>query len=296
MRILNREAMLAALAIFRREFIRLYWSKLSLKGFGSNDQLLPLAGYRLIPRLVCVKRKYIVAHGIRGAPEMPAYTEILDEPAYPVLKDVNTVEQLLSVLQLPVVLFVRELPDVSETELHSLLQDRGFIRSLAESVVDEHISRLQPTIDQQAMTMTTQYDALFKFENRLRRLIEYKLEEAHQDNWWGKGIPKRIRDKVARKVAQPRNAWHRIETESLLHECDFHDLRSIITSEPNWDTIFQPIFGAKELTNLAFQMLESNRNPIAHSNLLPDDRIVEFQGIIRRIEGLIQPHLPKDTF
>jgi len=118
--------------------------------------------------------------------------------------------------------------------------------------------------------------AVNNFETSLRKLINEKMNENYNSNWW-KHIPSNIKDAVETRIGKECKRHPDVKKEDFtdsskkLGLTDLEHLRQIITSQ--WNTIFKEIVkGSPEEFTADFKNILNLRNKIAHSNV-PEEYI-----------------------
>jgi len=114
-------------------------------------------------------------------------------------------------------------------------------------------------------------DALFVFENNVREFLKILLLSNHGDNWWRKGVPKKVRAKCA---ARREEGLDEEKDADLLLFGDFYDYKLIIDSNKG---IFANYIDNKEWGQ-RLNAIEPIRNAIAHNRPLTEseEKIQEF--------------------
>lgn len=101
---------------------------------------------------------------------------------------------------------------------------------------------------------------LAAFEMFLRDALAYLLEELYGPEWFDAGVPASI-------AARARNRARSDQGRLLLEEVDFGHYVRIVRHGPNWDAVFEPIFGDAEDVRSKFVLLNQLRRRIAHNKL-----------------------------
>lgn len=146
----------------------------------------------------------------------------------------------------------REFRNVLDINKDSLLAKEYLARCLDATGVKAKITRKNAR------------DSFFMLENEIRNFIERKLHENFGQEWWHKGVPKKIRASCAARREEGLSEEREL---ILLYFADFHDYRMIIEENKN---IFSKIFDTKLWQNRLSE-LEPIRNALAHSRLVPDE-------------------------
>ncbi|HEX9653814.1 MAG TPA: Swt1 family HEPN domain-containing protein, partial [bacterium] len=135
------------------------------------------------------------------------------------------------------------------------------------------------------------YIKIFKFENRLRKVVSQLIETHHGNkNWWDSYV----QDDVKRKCQQRFEEWRHYPNEvtpekdiNLIEFSTLSELRSIIIESNNWEKVFKAQFRTQKIFSSILILLEPIRNDIAHARLLDDDRFEELSRLITRLTNQI---------
>jgi len=125
-------------------------------------------------------------------------------------------------------------------------------------------------------------DALFVFENNIREFLKILLVSNYGNNWWRKGVPKKVRAKCA---ARREEGLDEEKDAGLLLFGDFYDYKLIID---NNKAIFANYIDNKEWGQ-RLNAIEPIRNAIAHNRPLTkseekiQDFAVRFQEIFHKV-------------
>jgi len=113
-------------------------------------------------------------------------------------------------------------------------------------------------------------DSIDFIEERLREVIQGKLEVYYNYSWWEMGVPKIIRDKVEtdlinKKKNNPDREYKRV---NLL---TFSNYKEIICYKKNWNQIFKEVFYEKYNVQYPLENIRYIRNDIFHNNFYKND-------------------------
>ncbi|GAA4803330.1 Swt1 family HEPN domain-containing protein [Litoribaculum gwangyangense] len=142
-------------------------------------------------------------------------------------------------------------------------------KSLQIKTVDNDFNFDEKLIEE-AKQMSEYYKLIYCLEKSIRRLVEVTLYEEYGDNWWNEKVIDKIRDKVNSLIENENNRVFSKKSEHKIDYTTFGELRKIV--ETNWD-----VFSKKFKNSTDFRVITENlntlRNSIAHSVVLPDDEI-----------------------
>lgn len=130
-----------------------------------------------------------------------------------------------------------------------------------------------------ARAMAVVYTAISAFENSVRRFIYKVLIDKYQENWWEKGVSKKIRDFAEdRRDEEEKTKWHGVRGDDVLSYTELGHLPNIM--QQNWED-FEPYVRRIDWATSIFSTLERSRNVIMHSGVLalPD---IERLGMLMR--------------
>jgi len=139
------------------------------------------------------------------------------------------------------------------------------------------------------------YKILFEFENKFRDFIKNKLKKYYsiengfiENDWYEKGIPKPILDKIDEKKDDPDSLLYKVEVEYPMEYLNFPDYKRVI--ETNWENIFCKDLSKRSLLKKIKDNLENlivPRNKIAHCVILPEDDIKVLENSCTLIKNII---------
>lgn len=122
----------------------------------------------------------------------------------------------------------------------------------------------------QARLMSTVYTAIAAFEMSVRRFVKKVLMDTYGEDWWDKGVSKKIRDFVdSRRTEEEKIKWHGVRGDDLLSYTELGHLPQIM--QQNWEH-FEAYVPRADWALAMFSTLERSRNVIMHSGslALPD--------------------------
>jgi len=139
------------------------------------------------------------------------------------------------------------------------------------------------------------YKILFEFENKLRDFINNKLKKYYsiengfiENDWYEKGIPKPILDKIDEKKDDPDSLLYKVEVEYPMEYLNFPDYKRVI--DTNWENIFCKDLSKRSLLKKIKDNLENlivPRNKIAHCISLPEEDVKVLENSCTLIKNII---------
>jgi len=212
-----------------------------------------------------------------------------DESEYPQLSRADCIDDVVEILELEQVLYYKKLDSLEPEYLGEALGGKA-AEDLAEQLLEEHISTLQPTFEDAVDRMKQAYELLFRLENQLRTLIEKKLKEKFgEKDWWLKGATRPARGRYERRQQDPRRKWHLLTDTSPLNFVDFEDLHDIMVNK-NSD-LFEQYVGPIDRFSVNMKSLEIQRHMIAHNNVLPSEEYHDFRRTVETLLRVIKSNL-----
>jgi len=140
---------------------------------------------------------------------------------------------------------------------------RDLIARFPNSVsAKEYLSRCITLSSAKKEDKASQKDSLCLFENNLRDFIRTILKNGYGEEWWRKGIPKKVRAKCA---ARREEGLEEEKEAELLLFADFYDYKEIIEYNKKF---FTSCIDTREWGN-KLEAIEPIRNAIAHNRPLP---------------------------
>lgn len=143
----------------------------------------------------------------------------------------------------------------------------GTDESQAErSLLAEILDPFSVDLRNEALRMTRIYALIYCFENSVRSLLSERMSERHGPGWWGKNVPKKIRDMAeTRQKDALDNSWLEGQKQDVLGFAEFGHLADIVIA--NWED-FSDLIPSQHWLKQRFDELEKTRNFIAHNRLL----------------------------
>lgn len=133
-------------------------------------------------------------------------------------------------------------------------------------LMEEVLAPFPVSMRNDAMKMTRLYSLIYCFENSVRQLIQERLSEHYETEWWEKGVPKKVREFAeARQSSANGNSWLEGERSDQLQFLQFGHLADIVVQ--NWD-VFADLIPTQHWLKQRMDELEQARNYIAHNRLL----------------------------
>ena len=81
----------------------------------------------------------------------------------------------------------------------------------------------------EAKEMATIYPFLYILENSVREAIDHVMTSRHGDDWWDCEAPERLRDTVARRMAdEEKNSWHQKRGARPIDYLDLNQLPALM--------------------------------------------------------------------
>jgi len=216
-------------------------------------------------------------------------TATWDETEYAQLSAASNVDTITEILELEEVLYSKKLDSLEPEALGEALGLKA-AEQLAQTLLDENMRTVQPTLEDAADRMKQAYELLFRLENSLRLLIEKELKRRFGEvAWWEKGATHDAKKESDRHRQDPKWKWHEPIKDSPLNFVDFDTLHDIIVDK-NWG-IFEGILGPRATFSANFKNLEAPRNIIAHNNLLSQEEFYDFRRNTERLLRMIKAYL-----
>lgn len=129
-----------------------------------------------------------------------------------------------------------------------------------------------------AKRMANFYVLYYSLENTIRKLIEDRLKEKYQLNWWEEKVPSDVKIMVDGYKKKEKDTTLSSRTDNPLIYTNFGDLIKII--EANWDD-FSDTIKSKKVMGQILSQFNQLRDIIAHSCELSDDDITRFKLLIK---------------
>jgi len=136
-----------------------------------------------------------------------------------------------------------------------------------------------PRVWHDAINMSSVYTALYCIENTIRNFIVERMSEHYGIDWWGKKVPKKIKDAVVNLIKQEeKNKYHSNRSGNEIGYTMLGNLGQIIIA--NWDDFSDIVPNQAWLTS-RMDDLEMSRNIIMHTGVLPVDETERIESIVR---------------
>ena len=145
-------------------------------------------------------------------------------------------------------------------------------------VVDADFS---PVVWNNAINMSSVYQALFCIENTLRNFIVERMSERYGLSWWDEKVPSNIKKAVEKlKKDEIKNKFFSSRSNSEIGYTMLGNLGQIIIN--NWDD-FSDIIPSQAWLTSRMDDLEMTRNIVMHTGVLPQIEIDRITSIVRDI-------------
>lgn len=164
----------------------------------------------------------------------------------------------------------------------TLEKERGI--SVSSSNDMTQVSRVveadfSPILWNNAINMSSVYQALFCIENTLRNFIVERMSERYGLNWWEEKVPSNIKKAVERlKKDEIKNKFFSSRSDSEIGYTMLGNLGQIIIN--NWED-FSDIIPSQAWLSSRMDDLEMARNIIMHTGVLPQVEIDRITSIVR---------------
>lgn len=136
-----------------------------------------------------------------------------------------------------------------------------------------------PILWNNAINMSSVYQALFCIENTLRNFIVERMSERYGLNWWEEKVPSNIKKAVERlKKDEIKNKFFSSRSDSEIGYTMLGNLGQIIIN--NWED-FSDIIPSQAWLSSRMDDLEMARNIIMHTGVLPQVEIDRITSIVR---------------
>jgi len=135
----------------------------------------------------------------------------------------------------------------------------------------------------------TSYKKMFDLENKLRRIIQTRLEKITAD-WWKKRVPPDVRQNAESKKSRNEVQWPWHDQKDLhpIFYLDFTDYVKIIRKRDNWKHAFKEVFVDVEYISSSLKQLEPIRIAIAHSRELTNTQETRLDLLAKEIGECIR--------
>lgn len=168
--------------------------------------------------------------------------------------------------------------------LEALKKQQGI--SVFEAGDMNQISRVtetdfSPVVWNNAINMSSVYQAVFCIENTLRNFIVERMSERHGLNWWEEKVSNNIKKSVDKlKKEEEKNKFFSSRSDSEIGYTMLANLGQVIID--NWDD-FNDIIPSQAWLKSRMDDLEMARNIVMHTGVLPQIEIDRITSIARDI-------------
>lgn len=168
--------------------------------------------------------------------------------------------------------------------LETLERQKGI--SVFESGDLTQVSRVveadfSPVVWNNAINMSSVYQAIFCIENTLRNFIVERMSERHGLSWWEEKVPSNIKKAVDKlKKDEIKNKFFSSRSDSEIGYTMLGNLGQIIIN--NWED-FSDIIPSQAWLTSRMDDLEMARNIVMHTGVLPQIEIDRITSIVRDI-------------
>ena len=138
-----------------------------------------------------------------------------------------------------------------------------------------------PIVWNNAINMSSVYQAIFCIENTLRNFIVERMSERHGLSWWEGKVPGNIKKAVDKlKKDEIKNKFFSSRSDSEIGYTMLGNLGQIIIN--NWED-FSDIIPSQAWLTSRMDDLEMARNIVMHTGVLPQIEIDRITSIVRDI-------------
>lgn len=168
--------------------------------------------------------------------------------------------------------------------LETLERQKGI--SVFESGDLTQVSRVveadfSPVVWNNAINMSSVYQAIFCIENTLRNFIVERMSERYGLSWWEEKVPSNIKKAVDKlKKDEIKNKFFSSRSDSEIGYTMLGNLGQIIIN--NWED-FSDIIPSQAWLTSRMDDLEMARNIVMHTGVLPQIEIDRITSIVRDI-------------
>ena len=138
-----------------------------------------------------------------------------------------------------------------------------------------------PVVWNNAINMSSVYQAIFCIENTLRNFIVERMSERHGLSWWEEKVPVNIKKAVEKlKKDEIRNKFFSSRSDSEIGYTMLGNLGQIVIN--NWED-FSDIIPSQAWLTSRMDDLEMARNIVMHTGVLPQieiDRITDRKSVV----------------
>lgn len=138
-----------------------------------------------------------------------------------------------------------------------------------------------PVVWNNAINMSSVYQAIFCIENTLRNFIVERMSERHGLSWWEQKVPSNIKKAVDKlKKDEIKNKFFSNRSDSEIGYTMLGNLGQIVIN--NWED-FSDIIPSQAWLTSRMDDLEMARNIVMHTGVLPQIEIDRITSIVRDI-------------
>ena len=138
-----------------------------------------------------------------------------------------------------------------------------------------------PVVWNNAINMSSVYQAIFCIENTLRNFIVERMAERYGLSWWDEKVPSNIKKAVDKlKKDEIKNKFFSSRSDSEIGYTMLGNLGQIIIN--NWED-FSDIIPSQAWLMSRMDDLEMARNIVMHTGVLPQIEIDRITSIVRDI-------------
>lgn len=138
-----------------------------------------------------------------------------------------------------------------------------------------------PIVWNNAINMSSVYQAIFCIENTLRNFIVERMSEHYGLNWWEEKVPANIKNAVTKlKKDEEKNKFFSSRADSEIGYTMMGNLGQIIIN--NWND-FSDIIPSQAWLSSRMNDLEMARNIVMHTGVLPQVEVDRITSIVRDI-------------
>jgi len=284
----NRSAIEDNLSHFMNNFMQKY-EMLYQQKCPTMYKKLPFIKQGICGTVAYGRDAFLILTGESRLPLGVLSTATWDETEYPQLATASSINAIVETLETGEVLYYKKLDSLEPKALDEALGLKA-AEQLAETLLEENMRTVQPTLEDAADRMKQAYELLFLLENNLRQLIEQELKKTFgEGEWWERGATHHAKEESIENQQDLRWKWHEPINGSPLNFVNFDTLHDIIVNK-NWD-IFKVSLGPQATFSSNLKNLEVPRNIIAHNNVLSQQEFYDFRRNTETLLRIIKPHL-----
>jgi hypothetical protein len=169
-----------------------------------------------------------------------------------------------------------------EADLRRIEQEKdlnlGRKKKDEQRVEEAYYPQFAERLRAEAAEMAAHYAIFYCLENSIRELVVKRLQEAHGDQWWSKGVPEPVRINAEKNQKKELATGITPRSEELIDYSNFGELGEIIKF--NWN-IFGDMFRDVRGLERVLASLNTLRAPIAHCKALAEDEVLRLHLSLR---------------